>query len=228
MNMKSFREYLENKDSSFILESRDKTVPVEFRTSFGVLQRLYNPKQVPDIKELEKDSKTVAKRYKLDADKFFEFAKKRFKEIYGNKIYEDVEDTESDEEAEDKIEEGASWKDAEDAAKDFFNILKKLGVKATQNSKNSIKLTHKNGCVGQLVFDPSINEAAVGQKGRTSYKEAMDYCDENEELVSEFRKIIKKLGGKTVAKALLDKLSQKPEIKDEIDNIEDIIDNSNY
>ncbi len=73
-----------------------------------------------------------------------------------------------------------------------------------------------------------LDEAAVGQKGRTSYKEAMDYCEENEELVDEFRKIIKKLGGKTVAKALLDKLSQKPEIKDEIEHIEDIIDNSNY
>ena len=78
------------------------------------------------------------------------------------------------------------------------------------------------------VTSDKMNEAAVGQKGRTSYKEAMDYCEENEELVDEFRKIIKKLGGKTVAKALLDKLSQKPEIKDEIEHIEDIIDNSNY
>ena len=73
-----------------------------------------------------------------------------------------------------------------------------------------------------------LDEAAVGQRGRTSYKEAEEYCEENEELVAEFRKIVKKLGGKTVAKALLDKLSQKPEIKDEIDNIEDIVDNSNY
>jgi len=74
-----------------------------------------------------------------------------------------------------------------------------------------------------------INEAAVGQKGRTSYKEAMDYCEENEELVDEFRKIVKKLGGKTVAKALVDKLSQKPEIKDEMDHISNmVVDNTNY
>ncbi len=173
--MKSFREYLENKSSEFILsedsnildEARDKSVPVEFRTSFGVLQRLYNPKQVPDIKELEKDSKTIAKKYKLNADKFFEFAKKRFKEIYGNKIYEYAED--------------------------------------------------------------KIEEAAVGQKGRTSYKEAEEYCNSNEDLINEFRKIVKKLGGKTVAKALLDKLSQKPEIKDEIEHISHmVVDNSNY
>jgi hypothetical protein len=74
-----------------------------------------------------------------------------------------------------------------------------------------------------------IKEAAVGQKGRTSYKEAMDYCEENEELVDEFRKIVKKLGGKTVAKALVDKLSQKPEIKDEMDHISNmVVDNTNY
>ena len=77
--------------------------------------------------------------------------------------------------------------------------------------------------------DDNLDEAAVGQRGRTSYKEAMNYCDENEELVAEFRKIIKKLGGKTVAKALLDKLSQKPEIKDEIEHISHmVVDNSNY
>jgi len=71
-----------------------------------------------------------------------------------------------------------------------------------------------------------IMESAVGTPGRTTVKDAEDHIDD--ELIAEFRKIIKKLGGKTVAKVLLDKLSQKPEIKDEIDHIEDIIDNSNY
>lgn len=97
-------------------------------------------------------------------------------------------------------------------------------------AKGQLAAVKKDGNAGLIKFlkDWNMNEAAVGQKGRTSYKEAMDYCEENEELVDEFRKIIKKLGGKTVAKALLDKLSQKPEIKDEIEHIEDIIDNSNY
>ena len=71
-----------------------------------------------------------------------------------------------------------------------------------------------------------INESAVGAPGRTTVKDAEDHIDD--ELLAEFKKIIKKLGGKTVAKVLLDKLGQKAEIKDEIDHIEDIIDNSNY
>lgn len=71
-----------------------------------------------------------------------------------------------------------------------------------------------------------IMESAVGKPGRTTEKDAEEHI--NDELVAEFKKIIKKLGGKTVAKVLLDKLGQKAEIKDEIDHIEDIIDNSNY
>ena len=43
------------------------------------------------------------------------------------------------------------------------------------------------------------------------------------------KKQLKKLGGKTVAKALVAKLSEKPEIKDEIEHISHIVaDNSNY
>lgn len=71
-----------------------------------------------------------------------------------------------------------------------------------------------------------IMESAVGTPGRTTIKDAEDHI--NDELIAEFKKIIKKLGGKTVAKVLLDKLGQKPEIKDEIEHIEDMIDNSNY
>lgn len=71
-----------------------------------------------------------------------------------------------------------------------------------------------------------IMESAVGTPGRTTVKDAEEHI--NDELVAEFKKIIKKLGGKTVAKVLLDKLGQKAEIKDEIEHIEDIIDNSNY
>lgn len=71
-----------------------------------------------------------------------------------------------------------------------------------------------------------IMESAVGKPGRTTEKDAEEHI--NDELVAEFKKIIKKLGGKTVAKVLLDKLSTKPEIKDEIEHIEDMIDNSNY
>lgn len=209
--MGQFRDYLE---TGAIDEARDKSVSTEFRIAMGVLKRLYNPKEVPEKNKLKDDAEDVAKKYKLDIKTFVKYAL----EQYGLN--------------EENISQ-ITWSDAKQAAKDSYNVLKKAGFTANQKSENSVRLKHKNGCVGQLVFDPHLNEenldeAAVGQKGRTSYKEAMNYCEENEELVDEFRKIIKKLGGKTVAKALLDKLSQKPEIKDEIDHIEDIIDNSNY
>lgn len=90
-------------------------------------------------------------------------------------------------------------------------------------SDNTI-LTMIGGVTTAVPF--AINESAVGTPGRTTVKDAEDHIDD--ELVAEFRKIIKKIGGKTVAKVLLDKLGQKSEIKDEIEHIEDIIDNSNY
>lgn len=146
-----FRDYLN--------EARDKSVPAEFRIAIGQLKRMYNAGETPDKKELEKDAEMIAKKNKLDCDKFTEFALSQFK----------------------------------------------------MNESESIE---------------QVDESAVGAPGRTTVKDAEDHIDD--ELVTEFKKIIKKIGGKTVAKVLLDKLGQKPEIKDEIDHIEDIIDNSNY
>jgi hypothetical protein len=95
-------------------------------------------------------------------------------------------------------------------------------------AKGQLAAVKKDGNDGLIKFlkDWNMNESAVGTPGRTTVKDAEDHIDD--ELIAEFKKIIKKLGGKTVAKVLLDKLGQKPEIKDEIDHIEDIIDNSNY
>ena len=117
--------------------------------------------------------------------------------------------------------------------KENINTMLKIANKIEDKTDKNLLVSYielikafdiKHGDKVKLVL-----EAAVGQKGRTSYKEAMDYCEENEELVDEFRKIVKKLGGKTVAKALVDKLSQKPEIKDEMDHISNmVVDNTNY
>ena len=54
--MKSFREYLEY---GKINEARDKSVSSEFRIAFGMLQRMYNPKEVPSEKELIKDAQKM-------------------------------------------------------------------------------------------------------------------------------------------------------------------------
>jgi hypothetical protein len=95
-------------------------------------------------------------------------------------------------------------------------------------AKGQLAAVKKDGTNGLIKFlkDWNLNESAVGTPGRTTVKDAEEHI--NDELVAEFKKIIKKLGGKTVAKVLLDKLGQKAEIKDEIEHIEDIIDNSNY
>ena len=46
-------------------ESRDKSVPVEFRIAIGQLKRLYNPGEVPKLKELTIDAEAISKKNKL-------------------------------------------------------------------------------------------------------------------------------------------------------------------
>ena len=104
-----------------------------------------------------------------------------------------------------------------------FKILKFDGSKPRLESINGSEIPKRIDLKDITVH---LNESAVGTPGRTTVKDAEEHI--NDELVAEFKKIIKKLGGKTVAKVLLDKLGQKAEIKDEIEHIEDIIDNSKY
>ena len=202
-----------------INEARNTSVPTEYRIALGQLKRMYNAGEVPSEKELQKDAEMIAKKNHLEEDKFFEFAKSQFK------INESV--------------------DMGNELKKLFGLGKSTregfvwsfddGSKFIVNSKNIevTKYVDKNN-KEIIIKDPhelkkmafTMNESAVGKPGRTTEKDAEDHIDD--ELVAEFKKIIKKLGGKTVAKVLLDKLGQKPEIKDEIEHIEDIIDNSNY
>lgn len=202
-----------------IEEARQSTVPTEYRIALGQLKRMYNDGEVPEKKELLKDVEMIAKKNHLDSDKFLEFALAQFK------MNEAI--------------------DMSNALKKLFGFGKSTkegfvwsfddGSKFIVNSKNIevTKYVDKNN-KEIIIKDPhelkkiafKMNESAVGTPGRTTVKDAEDHI--NDELLAEFKKIIKKLGGKTVAKVLLDKLGQKAEIKDEIDHIEDIIDNSNY
>ena len=50
-----------------------------------------------------------------------------------------------------------------------------------------------------------VNESAVGERGRTGEKDAEAYI--TDEKIAEFSKLVKKLGGKTVARLLLNKLN---------------------
>ena len=67
-----------------------------------------------------------------------------------------------------------------------------------------------------------LNESPVGQVGRTSHKDAEEYI--TDEKISEFSKLVKKLGGKTVARLLLNKLnSNGDKLKDDGDETLDDI-----
>lgn len=203
-----------------IEEARQSTVPTEYRIALGQLKRMYNDGEVPEKKELLKDVEMIAKKNHLDSDKFLEFALAQFK-----------------------------MNEAKMMAKDLISFADENGYGIGQDGRNGYYITKANGSKqrylgtskekeafnilkdvisNKIKFESLkiMNESAVGTPGRTTVKDAEDHI--NDELLAEFKKIIKKLGGKTVAKVLLDKLGQKAEIKDEIDHIEDIIDNSNY
>lgn len=226
--MGQFRDYLN--------EARNKQVPTEFRIALGQLKRMYNAGEVPEKKELEKDVEMIAKKNHLDSDKFLEFVIAEFK-LNEAKL--------SKSEYKDKKEElinllwkydnGKGFDKKEDIYKQYKmeidtimlgkvkleRALELLGFNSKEIGKND-----KNIKAIKDFLSDNLNESAVGTPGRTTVADAEEHIDD--ELVAEFKKIIKKLGGKTVAKVLLDKLGAKPEIKDEIEHIEDIIDNSNY
>ena len=189
----------------YLNEARAMSVPTEYRIALGQLKRMYNPGEVPSEKELQKDVEMIAKKNHLEADKFLEFVKTQFKMNESNI----------------------------DEAKPMFKAGDQVQIVKTGERGKITSLEHDRAKINDKFWFYlkdikliKLNESAVGKPGRTTEKDAEEHI--NDELVAEFKKIIKKLGGKTVAKVLLDKLSTKPEIKDEIEHIEDIIDNSNY
>lgn len=215
-----------------INEARNTSVPTEYRIALGQLKRMYNTGEVPTEKELQKDAEMIAKKNHLEEDKFFEFVKSQFKIN---------ESTESPiqvilSEAKKEFDKNATPEDKANAIMKrckSFRSDSSVGyllddAEIIQGITDATKWSFKDS---EKYFKDNyksikINESAVGTPGRTTVKDAEEHI--NDELVAEFKKIIKKLGGKTVAKVLLDKLGQKAEIKDEIEHIEDIIDNSNY
>ena len=202
--MGQFRDYLR--------EARESTFPTEFRVVLSELKKTYNQGEVPSEKELE----IVAEKFMLDVEKFVEFAKPKF-EVNEAKMTarEFIEDAE----AYVKHIQHTDPKDTKLFRTKVIIRLKEKRNKATGNAKTELIKAIEE-------LSGKLDESAVGTPGRTTEKDAEEHI--NDELVAEFKKIIKKLGGKTVAKVLLDKLGQKPEIKDEIEHIEDMIDNSNY
>lgn len=60
------------------------------------------------------------------------------------------------------LDEKVTWNHAEVAAQDVFNDLKSSGYKVKKSGNNGLKITHDNGCVGNVVFDPSLKESLDG------------------------------------------------------------------
>jgi len=73
------------------------------------------------------------------------------------------------------------------------NPLKKQGKRKMKTFREIIKDSEKN---------TKVTESPVGKVGRTTDAEALAHI-ENSDLAKEFRKIVKKLGGKNVARQLL-------------------------
>jgi hypothetical protein len=53
------------------------------------------------------------------------------------------------------VQDKSTWDDADAAAEDVLKTLEKSGLKVKKSGSNSIKIQHKNGSVGSLVFDPT-------------------------------------------------------------------------
>ena len=64
------------------------------------------------------------------------------------------------------------------------------------------------------LFETAIDESAVGMVGRTGVADAKAHV--GAELRAEFKKIVKKIGGKTVARQLLAEMNAGGPIEEEI------------
>jgi hypothetical protein len=58
-------------------------------------------------------------------------------------------------------------------------------------------------------FKSIMSESAVGKVGRTSGTDAERFIEENPDVILQFRALIKKVGGKTVAKRIMDLVQVK-------------------
>jgi hypothetical protein len=73
-----------------------------------------------------------------------------------------------------------------------------------------------------------IDESAVGSVGRTGINDAEMYINENPALISEFKKIVVKMGGKSVARRVIDKISFSKKITESSETVEDYMRGAGY
>lgn len=72
-------------------------------------------------------------------------------------------------------------------------------------------------------FRKIVTESPVGSKGRTTHADADEFIDQNPQIVEDFRKIVNGMGGKSVARRVLDRMGIKKEqdvTESQINNVE--------
>jgi len=95
------------------------------------------------------------------------------------------------------------WENGKGSKKDPKDIPDDL-IKSESNVKTPEDLfkTLKEQKLKELE-ESEINETPVGQRGRTSRKEAAEYIADHPEVVKEIEKLIKKVGGKEVLRQII-------------------------
>ena len=233
-NKMSLRDFIQKSDDYFI-EARDKEVSAEFRIALGKLKGIYGNDEVPTSKVFNKDADMIIKKYNLDVS-FKEYAKKNIKinesEEQENKDYLTVEETQDLDESMKVINQIQKLLPKGDLhigkigkEKEYVWTFKDSSYIRVSSSEtyNRIEYYAHSGefitsflTVGELksYLNSSnlLSESAVGEIGRTSKADAEAHI--TPELQAEFEKIVKRLGGKAVARALLDGKPENGEIQE--------------
>ena len=123
-----------------------------------------------------------------------------------------------------KIEEKVTWDDASVAAHDIMRDLKSKNWKMFSINTNGFKVKHDNGCVGTVVFDPSlkesvdeINEAKINNMSKSEIAGEVQYLfpgvinssDLSEYIDDIYAYLKTEYGSKTLDKSLAKKIAYK-------------------
>lgn len=157
-------------------------------------------------------------KYKGDKKVEEQYFREIVKDIIGETLAEEL-----------TVEEAVVTLDWDLAEDEIDEIAKEFKVKATTENDNEVSFTGKQKDLKKVIdffagdtktakdLYKTIEESAVGSKGRTSLADADAYLEENTEMVAEFKKIVKKMGGKSMAEACLKRMKMsnaKPPIEE--------------
>ena len=222
----ALRDFI-HKGEEYFVEARDKSVSAEFRIALGKLKGIYGNDEVPTSKVLEKDIEMIIKKYSLD-DSFKEYAKKNIKINESEEVEEITESMKVINQIQKLLPKTDLHIGKDGPNKEYVWTFKDFSFIRVSSSEtyNRIEYYAKGGefitsfltvneLKSYLKSSNLINESAVGEVGRTSKEDAEAHI--TPELKVEFEKLIKQIGGKAVARALLDGNPDNGEISESTD-----------